>query len=77
MKREIFKKWVLEALRSLGGRGRVIDVAKRIWLKHESELRDGDLFFTWQYDMRWAAKMLRDEGKIRPVVKRGGPWELA
>ncbi|MBY4676191.1 hypothetical protein [Marinobacterium arenosum] len=70
--------WVHHALKELGGRGRLIDVAKTIWKNHEAELRSsGDLFFTWQYDMRWAANRLRHSGIMRPAdVSPTGVWEL-
>ena len=33
------------------------------WQTHESELpASGDLFFTWQYDIRWAAQHLQNVG---------------
>ena len=73
------RDWVEDALKSLGGRGSVVDVARVIWRDHEAERRaSGDLFYTWQYDMRWAAQMLRDTGRAKPT--RGlprGVWELA
>jgi len=54
------QRWVEEALTSLGGSGTVVEVAREIWLRHEPDLRSsGDLFYTWQYDMRWAAQALR------------------
>jgi len=66
--------WVLEALDVLGGSGTVTEVSKQVWHRHEAELREsGDLFFTWQYDLRWAAKGLRDRRLLAPA-KRGGPW---
>lgn len=71
--------WVLDALRRLGGRGSVVEVANEVWTQHEAELRaSGDLFFTWQYDLRWAAQALRDRGWAKPAheVERG-IWELA
>ena len=72
------RDWVEDALKSLGGRGTVVDVARVIWRDHEAELRaSGDLFYTWQYDMRWAAQTLRDTGRAKPT--RGlprGVWEL-
>ncbi len=45
----------------------------------EHELRSsGDLFFTWQYDIRWAAQYLRNIGYLHPVEgDRSAPWELA
>jgi hypothetical protein len=65
MKREIFQEWVLEALKHHKGEARLIDVCKYIWLNHERDLRaSGDLFYTWQYDVRWAATKLRHSGKL-------------
>lgn len=59
--------WILEALQKLGP-STVTEVAKKIWADHEAELRQsGDLFFTWQYDMRWQAQKLQDQKKL---VKR-------
>ena len=71
--------WVREALKQSGGRGSIVDVAKFIWQTYESQLRDsGDLFYTWQYDMRWAANRLRRKGVVKPVnVSPAGIWELA
>jgi hypothetical protein len=68
--------WVEEALIALGGSGTVVEVAKEIWARHEPDLRSsGDLFYTWQYDMRWAAQVLRDTGRARLGRGRRG-WEL-
>jgi hypothetical protein len=59
------KEWVLTALRDLGGRGRVVEIARHMWEHHEGDLRSaGDLFFTWQYAMRWAGQELQHEGKL-------------
>lgn len=73
------EEWVIEALRAHGGRARPIDVARHVWAHHEVELRDsGDLFYTWQYDLRWAAQKLRDAGRLRAKHgKRSGTWDLA
>lgn len=78
--REVLKRWVLEAVDAHGGKASVVEVAKHIWSHHKSELEAaGDFFYTWQYEMRWAAQRLRDEGKLqlggkrqwtRPVVAR-------
>lgn len=69
---------VVEALRRLGGSGTVVDVCREVWRLHESDLRgSGDLFFTWQYDIRWAAQVLRHEGTLEPTVKGpGSRWTL-
>ncbi|WP_308492285.1 hypothetical protein [Microbacterium terrisoli] len=77
--RETFKAFVVEALRSLGGSGSVVEVTKYIWQVHENDLRQsGDLFFTWQYDVRWAAQYLRNHGFLAPVHgDRRAPWRLS
>lgn len=77
--REALKDWVVEVLNAHGGEAQLLDVAKEIWNSHEDELRaSGGLFFTWQYDMRWAATKLRDEGVLQSK-ERGSrePWRLA
>jgi hypothetical protein len=63
--RENLKDWVQEALGSLGGTASINDVARQIWTDHEGDLKNfGDYFFSWQYDMRWAAQRLRDKGLL-------------
>jgi hypothetical protein len=71
--------WIVEALQAEGGSARVVDVCKRIWQAHETDLlQSGDLFYTWQYDVRWAAHLLRREGVLKPAnVSPNGIWELA
>jgi len=71
--------WAVEALEQLGGSAGVVDVSRRVWQNHEDELRrSGDLFYTWQYDLRWAATKLRKEGRLQPSTGRGvrGKWAL-
>lgn len=70
---------VCVALRQHGGSAHLIQVAKHIWDHHEAELREsGSLFFTWQYDMRWAAMKLRKRGVLQPTDDEfKGVWRLA
>ena len=64
------KIWVVEALKDHGGKAHIVSICKFIWDKYESELRrSGDLFYTWQYDMRWAGNRLRDAGVLKPKPK--------
>ncbi|MEF2546482.1 hypothetical protein VQ045_04835 [Aurantimonas sp. E1-2-R+4] len=73
--REELQQWVLDAVRDEGGSATVLKVAKHIWDRHESELKDaGDLFYTWQYDMRWAGQRLRDDGFL--VLGANRTWQL-
>ena len=71
--------WTHAALKKLGGRARLVEVARVIWEDHEPELREsGQMFFTWQYDMRWAANRLRRHGIMRQADQSPlGVWELA
>jgi len=62
--------WIVEALNALGGRGRIWEICEQIWDKHEKDLQTaGPLFYTWQYDMRWAAQKLQKEGKLSKAGK--------
>jgi hypothetical protein len=76
--RDDLDSWVINALTELGGSGSITNVCKRIWEQHESELKgSGDLFYTWQYDVRWAANRLRQQ-KVMRSVEESLPhvWEL-
>lgn len=71
-RREILKLWVLESLIDLGGAGSLLEVTRQVWMNHGSEI-DGDFFFTWQYDLRWASQALAND---RRVLKKDGEWSL-
>lgn len=74
--RYILNKWVVDALNSYGGSASIVQVAKYIWITHEVDLRNsGDLFYTWQYDMRWSATYLRRKG-IVSEADNSGVWRL-
>jgi len=77
--KEDIADWVVVALTTLGGSGAVVEVAKEIWQVREAELRaSGNLFFTWQYDMRWSANTLRRRGVLKAVeVSPHGAWVLS
>ncbi|OQS39964.1 hypothetical protein [Chromobacterium haemolyticum] len=78
VQKEQLQWWVIEALKAHGGRAELLTVAKYIWEKHGEQLKaSGDLFFTWQYDMRWAATELRKQGCIKAADSSPkGVWEL-
>ncbi|MGR3551859.1 hypothetical protein [Pseudooceanicola sp.] len=68
------QEWVIQALRALGGEAHLARIAEHIWNNHERDLRSsGDLFFTWQYDMRWAAQHLQKAGKLKKLSRS---WRL-
>lgn len=76
--RDDLKPLIIKALKNFGGKARVLQVCKYIWDNHEAEIKaSGDLLYKWQYDVRWAAQELRDEGIMKPVHgSRSQPWEL-
>lgn len=71
--------WVIQGVTALGGEAKVSAIAKHIWTNHQPDLeRSGELFYTWQYDMRWAANKLRRAGKLAsPEAVKRGYWALA
>jgi hypothetical protein len=70
--------WLHEALVTSGGRGRIADLCKLVWDRHEEDLRaSGELFYTWQFDIRWAAYELRTARKLKAYQRSPrGIWEL-
>jgi ADP-ribosylglycohydrolase len=71
--------WLLGSLRARGGAASLVQVSRDIWQQHEEELRrSGDLFYTWQHDLRRVAARLRDEGRLAPSSDGDqGVWRLA
>jgi hypothetical protein len=71
--------WIVEALRAKGGSAGLVEICQHVWEHHEDELREADrLFYTWQYDIRWAATSLRRSGTLGQAdASPAGIWELA
>ena len=76
---ELLREWIVEALEYYEGAATMIDVSRRIWERHEQELRDnGDMFYRWQYAMRWAGTTLRKDGILEPADQSDrGIWVLS
>lgn len=70
--------WVVEALKDLNGSARIADICKHVWENHKEDLRgSGELFYIWQYDIRWAGVQLRQSGIMKPTaVSPKGIWQL-
>jgi len=79
MTKEDLKDLITKALTSNGGSASIVNVARYIWNNNKNELiNSGDLLFTWQYDMRWAAQSLRNAGLLKPTAEQASRnWELA
>ena len=77
--KEHLQTWIIEALSTSQGHGTIVQISKFIWDRHEQDLRDsGDLFYTWQYDLRWAANSLRRNNFLCSAeISPAGIWELA
>ena len=78
--REDLEAWLVEALEALPNKsGGIVDVCQHVWAKHEQELKSSkDLFYTWQYDIRWAANRLRHRKTMRSIqLSPKGLWQLA
>lgn len=66
------------SIKKMGGQTNIIDVCKYIWQHHQQELlNSGDLFYTWQYDIRWAATELRKTKRMKAAEQSPrGIWEI-
>jgi len=67
-----------KAIKDMGGQTNIIDVCKYIWKKYKTDLQhSGDLFYSWQYDIRWAATELRKSGRMKTAeISPRGIWEI-
>jgi hypothetical protein len=76
--REDLQDWVVAAIRANGGSASIVQAAEHIWKHHEKELlASGDLFYTWQYDMRWACTRLRERKVVQSAeLSKRGEWRL-
>lgn len=55
------KDFLVESLTYHKGKASIVQVCKYIWQNHREELENsGDLFYTWQYDVRWTAQRSTD-----------------
>lgn len=77
--RHDLQAWLVDALEAQGGAATIVKVCEHVWANHERDLRAaGDLFYTWQYDIRWAATKLRKRGIVGPAIAApSGTWILA
>ena len=70
--------WLVDALKAHGGKATIVELCQHVWTQHEDELKSsGDLFYTWQYDIRWAATKLRQKGILAAAdAAPKGTWIL-
>jgi DNA repair exonuclease SbcCD ATPase subunit len=77
--RKMMTDWVIEALKELGGKGKIIAISELVWEGHEADIRaERELLHEWQYELRWAGDILRKNGTLKPASATSrGIWELA
>ena len=64
--RKVLSEIIIECLKKSNGRSTLLEVSKYVWDNYENELREsGKIFYTWQYDLRWAANELRKLGIMK------------
>ncbi len=74
-------------LKQLGGSATMMDVFKKFWVDNKHKLHEtDDIFYSWNFDIRWAATQLRKQGKMKPATKKEnthgsdmspkGVWEI-
>ncbi len=77
MNKQNLPEYVLNALNALGGEATIVEICKYIWDNEISKIpinQRNDHFYTWGYDVRWAAQKLRDNNLS--YIPRRGVWAL-
>ncbi|MCE5343346.1 MAG: hypothetical protein LLF96_07160 [Eubacteriales bacterium] len=67
-----------DTIKDIGGKADIISICKSFWKQHQDDLIDsGDLYYTWQYDIRWAATGLRKSKRMKAAEQSpSGIWEI-
>ena len=66
-----------KTIQSLGGKASMMDIFREFWKLYASKLDPAeDMFYTWNYDIRWAATELRKNGRMKPAHSKENPEEL-
>ena len=87
MSRKDLPNMLYSLIKELGGKAKMIDIFKSFWVTYEQELKNsGDLFYTWNYDIRWAATNLRKNKRMKQAkgqentfgedITSKGVWEI-
>jgi len=71
--------WIVEALKELDGKATISKIREKIWLLHKDDLiNSGNLHFTWNEDIYWAATQLREKGILKNAKATSkNVWALA
>lgn len=65
-------------IQKLGGSANMMTIFKEFWKNYGNQLSPkDDLFYTWNYDIRWAATELRKTKRMKPTINSDkGVWEI-
>jgi hypothetical protein len=62
---------------NFNGRAEMMDIFKKFYKVYEDALKNSDdLFYTWNYDIRWAATELRKQKIMKPASSKENPEGL-
>jgi hypothetical protein len=71
MTRQDLPDLLYTTIKSLGGSAEMQVIFEKFWEVYSKELeKSGELFYTWNYDIRWAATKLRKENRLKPASKK-------
>lgn len=78
MEKEDLQILLKNVLNQLGGSAPIMEVFKKFYEMYGKNLdKNDDLFYTWNYDIRWAATELRKKHIMKPInLSPRGVWEL-
>ena len=70
--------WIVEALEESNGSAKINTIREYIWQHHKDDLiNSGNLHFTWNEDIFWAATQLRAKGVLKNAKATSkSVWEL-
>ncbi|MGE4385740.1 MAG: hypothetical protein AB7E39_07770 [Endomicrobiaceae bacterium] len=71
MTRQDLPELLYKTIKSLGGSAKMQEIFEKFWEVYYKDLeKSGELFYTWNYDIRWAATKLRNEKRMKPASKK-------
>lgn len=78
MLREDLPNLLYKTIESLGGAAETMEIFRQFWKLYGDDLsEEDDLFYTWNYDIRWAATELRKFGRMKQAFQSPkGIWEI-
>jgi len=72
MKREDLPDILYNIIKSFpNGSATMQQIFRRFWNLYKKKLNEADdIFYTWNYEIRWAATELRKQGRMKPAHSR-------